>query len=334
MSTHPDLNNTATRAEALAGQGRIEQAYHLLEQAIAAGDGMAAFTLADWRMAGALIRRDLGEARRLYGLAAQLGIDEAGPVHIAMLANGAGGSGRRWGEALAMLARRTAHDPLARRQAALIADMALDEAGNPLGPPPQREVVHDAPRIERLPAFLTMDECRYVAETALPRLAPSVVFDPATGQQRQDPVRTARSTGFPFVIEDPVLHAIGRRIAHATGTRTQQGEPLQVLSYQSSQEYKLHSDALPHGDNQRVATFLVTLSDGFQGGATAFPRLGLELKGKPGDGLYFFNTDAHGQPEAAMWHAGMPVTQGRKLMLSRWIRERPLDLAGPPGRPF
>jgi prolyl 4-hydroxylase len=322
------------QAEMLASQGRVAEAFALLETAIAGGDGLAALTLANWRMAGALIRRDLDEARRLYGRAAELGVDEAAPVHIAMLANGAGGSGRRWGEALALLTRRTAHDPLAQMQTALIALMALDEAGNPLGLPAQREVVHDAPRIERLPEFLTADECRYVADMALPRLAPAVVFDPATGQQRQDPVRSAHSTGFPFVIEDPVLHAIGRRIAKATGTRTEQGEPLQVLSYQSGQEYKLHSDALPGGDNQRVATFLVTLSDGFQGGATVFPRLGLQLNGKPGDGLFFLNTDAKGQPDPAMWHAGMPVSQGRKLMLSRWIREKPLDLSGPPGRPF
>ena len=131
-----------------------------------------------------------------------------------------------------------------------------------------------------------------------------------------------------------MLHAINRRIAHATATTYEQGEPAQVLSYRPGEEYKLHSDALPGGGNQRVATFLVTLSDDFSGGATSFPRLGLELRGKTGDGLYFVNTDSAGQPEHAMWHAGLPVTQGRKLLLSKWIREEPLDLAGPPGRPF
>ena len=328
------MSDPASRAELLASQGQVAEAFALLEAAIDAGDGLAALTLADWRMAGALIRRDLGEARRLYGLAAELGVDEAAPVAIALLANGAGGNGRHWGEALAMLNRRAAKVPLARKQSLLIAAMALDAEGNPLWRPPERVIVHAAPRIERLPKFLTADECRYLAELALPRLAPSVVFDPATGQQRQDPVRTADSTGFPFVVEDPVLHAINRRIAKATGTTCEQGEPLQVLSYRQGQEYKLHSDALPGGGNQRVATFLVTLSEGYEGGATSFPRLGLELIGKPGNGLYFLNTDSQGQPEPAMWHAGLPVTQGRKLMLSKWIRARPLDLSGPPGRPF
>ena len=73
---------------------------------------------------------------------------------------------------------------------------------------------------------------------------------------------------------------------------------------------------------------------GIKAGQPAFLRLGLELTGKPGDGLFFVNTDARGQPEPAMWHAGLPVTRGRKLMLSKWIRDKPLDLAGPPGRPF
>ncbi len=272
------MQDHASRAELLAAQGRVGEAFALLEQATLGGDGMAALTLADWRMAGALIRRDLGEARRLYGRAAELGLDEAAAVHIALLANGAGGSGRRWSEALAMLSRRAAKDPLARKQCSLIAAMALDEEGNPLGMPPERATVHAAPRIERLPAFLTVDECRYLAELALPRLAPAVVFDPATGQQRQDPVRTAHSAGFPFVIEDPVLHAINRRIAAASATTCEQGEPLQVLSYQPGQEYKLHSDALPGGDNQRVATFLVTLSEGYQGGATGFSPAGAGTK--------------------------------------------------------
>lgn len=325
-----NLNNPSARAEELAGQGQIAEAFHLLEKATAAGDGLAALTLADWRMAGAVIRRDLGEARRLYGLAAKFGVAEAAPLHVAMLANGAGGSGRRWAEALALLA---AGDVGQRRQSALIAAMAIDAEGDPLAVP-EREVLHNSPRIERLPGFISVDECSYLIDIAQPRLAPAVVVDPRTGQQMRDPVRSALSAAFPFVAEDPVLHAINRRIAAATTTSWEQGEPLQVLSYQPGQEYKLHSDALPFGGNQRTLTLLVALSGGFTGGATAFPRLGLEWTGQPGDALFFTNTDSAGQPLAAMWHAGLPVTAGRKLLLSKWIRAEPLDLRGPPGRPF
>jgi prolyl 4-hydroxylase len=327
------VSSLSERAQQLAAQGRVAEAFALLDQATEQGDGLAAMTLASWRMSGALIRRDLGEARRLYGLAYQLGVDEAAPVHIALLANGAGGSGRHWNEALAELGRRAPKDHTAAVQAALIAAMPLDQAGDPLVPM-ESTVVHDDPRIECFSGFLSSKECSYLMSRAAPYLAPSVVVDPRTGQQRRDPVRTANSAGFPFVNEDPVLHAINRRIAVATRTSWEQGEPLQVLCYGPGQEYKLHSDALPNGDNQRMVTFLVRLNDQYSGGATSFPRLGLELTGKSGDALFFSNIDRAGQADATMWHAGMPVTQGQKWLLSKWIRQMPLDLSGPPGRPF
>jgi prolyl 4-hydroxylase len=211
--------------------------------------------------------------------------------------------------------------------------MALDEEGEFLGESAS-ECLSDDPMIHRFPAFLTSDECDYLAETALPRLQPAVVIHPTTGAFLRDPVRTSTSAGFPFVAEDPVLHAINRRIARATGTSYEQGEPLQVLSYEPGQQYKLHSDALPGQGNQRVVTFLVYLNDDYAGGETSFPDLGIAVRGAVGEGLIFHNVDAHGQPHPRARHAGLPVSRGRKLILSKWIRSDPLDLSGPPGRPL
>jgi prolyl 4-hydroxylase len=150
----------------------------------------------------------------------------------------------------------------------------------------------------------------------------------------QDPIRTSLGAAFPFTAEDPVLHAINRRIAKLTGTSYEQGEPLQVLSYAPGQQYRLHSDALPSGTNQRVLTLLVYLNNDFEGGETAFPDLGISHRGGAGDAIVFANVDAAGRPEMRARHAGLPVRRGRKWLLSKWIRERPLDLSGPPGRPF
>lgn len=325
-------------ALALARRGEVAGAMELLSEAIAAGDAMAAATLADWRVGGDLVRRDLAEARVLYGKAADLGLGEAEPVYIALLANGAGGSGRRWAEALARLGRRAGSDPLAAHQRDLIAAMAIDAQGDPLEPSP-REVISEEPRIAVIRGFLSAAECRYLAEQALPALQPAIVVHPQTGRAMLDPVRTALSAGFPFVLEDPVIHAINRRIMAATGTSYEQGEPIQVLSYEPGQEYKLHSDCLPPPPpgqrlNQRIQTFLVTLDDRFEGGETSFPRIGLNLRCAAGDAVHFVNIDQVGQPEQLAWHAGLPVKRGRKLLLSKWIRQAPLDLSGPPGRPF
>ncbi|OYW45562.1 MAG: hypothetical protein B7Z08_10040 [Sphingomonadales bacterium 32-68-7] len=321
------------RILAAASQGRVAESFQDLRQAAAGGGALAAATVAEWRMAGDLVRRDLAEAREYYGKAAALGFSAAEAPHIALLANGAGSSGRQWAAALAALS--ASRDPLARRQHALISAMALDSDGDPLAALPATDL-HPSPRIERLPAFLSADECRYLIDRALPALQPAVVLHPQTGQPMRDPMRSARSAGFPFVVEDPALHAINRRIAAVTGTCYEQGEPLQVLSYDPGEEYKLHSDALPPGagPNQRIATFLVALNTDYDGGDTAFPRLGLSWRGAIGEALHFRNVDAAGAPAAALWHAGTPVRRGRKFLLSKWLRAAPLDLSGPPGRPF
>lgn len=322
-----------SRALASVQRGAVEEAYHALIQAEAGGDAVAAATLAGWRLSGDVIRRDLAAARDHYGRAAALGFAAAVPIHIALLANGAGGSGRRWTEALAALDRLASADSASRRQSDLIAAMDLTADGEPRAIAPA-EIVRDDPRILRFRQFLTGDECRYLIERAAPLLQPSVVVDPRNGQFIRDTVRTGRGAAFPFILEDPAIHAINRRIAAMTGTTYAQGEPVQVLAYAPGEEYRLHSDALPFGDNQRRVTFLVRLNEGFGGGETAFPQLGLSLGGGIGDALCFLNVDGQGRSDQRVVHAGRPVTNGTKYLLSKWIRARDLDLAGPPGRPF
>lgn len=327
------MSQTVTRAEQLLQRGQVGEAFTGLRHAARHGDAQAAAMLGDLRLSGQVIRRDLGEAREWFGRAADLGFDEAEPIFTALLANGAGGSGRRWQDALARLKAAVSRDPWAARQSALLADMPLTGEGDPVDMPSPTEW-NAAPRIETRAGFLSPAECRYLIDRAEAFLQPSVVVHPQTGALVRDPVRSASAAGFPFVMEDPVLHAINRRIAAATGTTYEQGEPLQVLRYQPGEEYKLHSDALPPGGEQRVTTLLVALGEDFAGGETAFPRLGLTWRGGIGEALAFPNVDAAGRPEQSVWHAGMPVTRGTKFLLSKWIRGRPLDLSGPPGRPF
>lgn len=316
----------------LVQAGAVEDAYRLLERAIAAGDGLAAATLADWRMAGQLVRRDIAAARALYGRALALGVEHAAGPYLALLASGPGGAARDWPAAVALLAQRS-HDPLARQQSQLLKAMELTEAGDPRVVP-RVHALHEAPRIGAIPGFLTGAECAYLVERAAPRLQPSQVVDPRTGRLIHDPVRTARAAAFPFVLEDPVLHAINRRIAAASGTDWAQGEPAQVLCYRPGEEYKLHSDALPPGHSQRIITVLVALNEAYQGGATRFPAIDLAWRGHTGDALVFHNVASSGSADPAARHAGEPVARGTKYLLSRWIRECPLDLAGPGGRPF
>lgn len=318
-------------AQALVRGGEVVAAARLLDRAAAAGEAQAAFELANWRMAGDLVRRDLAEARRLFGVAADRGHRPAEAPYVALLANGAGGSGRRWREALARL--RAAGDLQSASQVALIDAMAIDAEGNPCEPCQWIEL-SAAPLILGAKALLTPDECKHLAAHAQAALQPAMVVHPASGQLVADPVRRSASAAFPFVRETPVLHAINRRIAAATATAWEQGEPVQVIAYGRGDEYRRHSDALPGAANQRTWTVLVWLTEDFTGGETAFPALGRSFRGRIGDALAFRNTDLRGAPDPLAIHAGLPVTSGRKLILSKWIRQAPLDLAGPPGRPL
>jgi prolyl 4-hydroxylase len=315
----------------LAENGRVSAAFEFLSNEVRRGNAEAAFLLARWRLAGDLIRRDLGEARRLFGVAFERGFEQAKAPYIALLANGAGGTDRRWTDALDLL--KSSRDDVSRRQSDILEKMDLDELGNPTGTPRPEAALKSIP-VWTLPGFLSEDESAFLCASALPRLQPSMVVHPISGAMVTDPVRRSSATAFPFIDENPVLHAVNRRIAAATGTAYEQGEPSQILCYDSGQEYRNHSDALPSTSNQRAITLLVYLTDNYDGGETYFPAVKWSYRGSIGDALLFSNIDECGRPNPLTVHAGLPVTKGRKMVLSKWIRSKPLDLQGPSGRPF
>jgi hypothetical protein len=69
-------------------------------------------------------------------------------------------------------------------------------------------------------------------------------------------------------------------------------------------------------------TFLVYLNDAYAGGETEFPKLALKHKGTTGEGLFFVNALASGEPDLRTLHAGRPPTSGEKWIVSQFIRNR------------
>jgi prolyl 4-hydroxylase len=186
-------------------------------------------------------------------------------------------------------------------------------------------MLSEAPYVAHFPGLFSEAECAYLIEAAEPLLQPAVIVHPVTGQLFRDPIRTSTAAAFPLAFENPAIHALNRRLAAATRSDVAQGEPLQILSYAPRQEYKPHHDAIPGAANQRIATILVYLNEGYEGGETHFPSAGLSFKGKAGDALMFRNTHDDGSTDEQTIHAGRPVKHGRKLIASRWIRAEPID---------
>ena len=312
---------TEAAVQAALSRNDVGEAHRLLAEAAEAGDGLAAFELGRWFLSGQLVPRDLSASRDYFGQAAELGHARGRMIHSALLAVGIGGP-RQWREAIAELHRAAAETPQAAEELRLIERMAIDEKGDPLSVPPT-DLVSESPAIFWVRSLFSTDECQALRDIAEPLLNASVIVDPATGKMRPDPIRTSEAAMFPWIDETPFIHALNRRIAAATGTSVEQGEPLQVLRYSPGQEYRSHSDALTGQDNQRIMTTLVYLNNDYEGGETSFPAPGLSLRGGIGDALIFRNVDAEGRPDPRATHAGRPVTSGRKWLASRWIRERP-----------
>ena len=316
------------RADTLLAAGRPLEAYSLLSGPQAGRDPEALFHLANWRLSGRIVRRDLGAARDLYRRAAEAGHAEALRIYTAFVANGTGGAAD-WPKALELLGRDPSPEAAAER--ALIEEMRLTPSGDPQALPAVNRL-SEHPQAASFPALFSPAECHFLIGAAEPWLRPSMVIDSQTGRQQLNPVRTSDSMSFGVLLEGPAVHALNRRLAAAAGTDVRQGESLQVLRYRPGQEYKPHSDALAGEPNQRILTMLVYLTEDYRGGETVFLKTGLRFRGGKGDALLFRNALADGRADEMAQHAGVPVTAGEKLIASRWIRARPFVF--PPPRPL
>jgi prolyl 4-hydroxylase len=308
------------QAYSLVAAGRAPEAVSMLGRLAAGGDGPACYQLAEWRREGQFVARDFALARDLYRRAGEAGLVEGMRRYLALVAVGIGGR-RDWQESLRLLAALARIDPLAERQLSLVQSMALTPDGDPASIP-EPETLSKSPGLTRFPGLFSEAECQYLGEAAEPLYEPAVTVEEYTGREFRTPIRTSDTAVFPWVGENPAIHALNRRIAAASRTDATQGEPLQILRYRQGQEYKPHIDAIPGLVPQRIFTMLVYLNDGFEGGETTFLKIGLTIAPRRGDGLLFHNVGADGKPDQDLLHAGLPVRRGVKRLASRWIRER------------
>lgn len=301
--------------------GRPAQAVEMLERLANAGETSAWLELGLLFLAGGNgIARDLPRARHYMIRSAEAGDPQGTEIAASFLAIGLGAP-PDWASAVAMLDRARSIVPSANAQLALIEAMDLDADGNP------RKLragsaISERPQVVSIADFATAEECAYLIERAQPRLKPSTVVDPTTGQLKMNPVRTSDAAVFPYVLEDLVIHALNRRMAAASGTVVGAGEPLNVIRYRPGEQYRPHFDSYDSSDNQRLWTMLVYLNDDFEGGDTVFNRTGLRIRAEKGKAILFRNASDEGVRDDWSQHAGEPVESGEKYIASRWIRAK------------
>lgn len=138
-----------------------------------------------------------------------------------------------------------------------------------------------------------LDKPEYVYET--PRLARGNMIDAGD-----------REVTVLLRLEQPALAVLG--ISRLMNAPVENGEGLQVLRYGPGGHSAPHFDFLVPSNTaneaslarsgQRMSTLIVYLNDVPQGGATAFPAIGLSVTPRRGNAVYF---EYAKQPPAARW---------------------------------
>ena len=197
---------------------------------------------------------------------------------------------------------------------------------------PQIAFSIDWPRIALFEGFVTDEECAGLVGIAGGRLARSTVYQRGDGTKSEHRGRTSQSAKIERA-ENDLVARVEQRISALTGLPEELGERMEMVRYGKAEEFAPHCDWFPPGHalgkkqleihGQRIATVILYVSDVAAGGSTVFPRLGLTIRPKRGNALYFWNLDRHGNPEPLTLHAGAPVEQGEKTIVNKWFRERP-----------
>ncbi|XP_055360209.1 prolyl 4-hydroxylase subunit alpha-1-like isoform X2 [Betta splendens] len=196
--------------------------------------------------------------------------------------------------------------------------------------PVKEEDEWDRPRIVRYHDIVSDKEMEKVKELAKPRLRRATVHDPQTGKLTTAHYRVSKSAWL-GAFEHPVVETINQRIEDITGLDITTAEELQVANYGVGGQYEPHfdfgrkdePDAFEElGTGNRIATWLLYMSDVAAGGATVFTDVGAAVQPKKGSAVFWYNLYLSGEGDYRTRHAACPVLVGNKWVSNKWIHER------------
>uniref|UniRef100_A0A4W5MTR1 Prolyl 4-hydroxylase subunit alpha-1 n=1 Tax=Hucho hucho TaxID=62062 RepID=A0A4W5MTR1_9TELE len=197
--------------------------------------------------------------------------------------------------------------------------------------PVKQEDEWDRPRIIRYHDILSNSEIEKVKELAKPRLRRATISNPITGVLETAHYRISKRRA---TVHDPQtgkLTTINQRIEDITGLNVKTAEELQVANYGVGGQYEPHfdfgrkdePDAFKElGTGNRIATWLIYMSDVPSGGATVFTDVGAAVWPKKGSAVFWYNLFASGEGDYSTRHAACPVLVGNKWVSNKWMHER------------
>ncbi|XP_075750763.1 prolyl 4-hydroxylase subunit alpha-2-like [Rhipicephalus microplus] len=211
--------------------------------------------------------------------------------------------------------------------------------------PLKLEILSLKPRVVVISDFLSTSEVNYLRSTARKGLVRAGIYSPEQVLGVPSWKRIGKVSWL-WDSDSDRLQRLSRRISITTGLSLESAEAYQVANYGLGGHYTPHMDAhnfekvadhVDIADGNRLATMLVYLSNVAAGGATAFVNLGIAVKPRVGDALFWYDVEPHDGSEfpeqMSFWHqkrradtltthVGCPVLWGSKWIVTKWIHER------------
>ena len=197
--------------------------------------------------------------------------------------------------------------------------------------PKAEDLGGDKADLFRVPGFLTPDECRRICEAIDRKVGPSTLFKGT----EVNGFRTS-STHY-FDREAPETLALEQKIDAVLGLDHSYAETTQGQRYEVGQQFKHHFDYFFESQEywqterrrggQRTWTAMVFLNEPEAGGETDFKELELPIPPETGTLVTWNNMGRDGLPNSNTFHAGTPVIEGSKYVITQWYRQEPWSLS-------
>ncbi|GAV06584.1 hypothetical protein RvY_16550 [Ramazzottius varieornatus] len=205
--------------------------------------------------------------------------------------------------------------------------------------PVKAELLNIDPDMLMYHQVVSDNEMTVIKMLAAPRLARATVQNSITGELETAHYRISKSAWL-HKDDHEVIDRVNKRITAITGLDTDYAEELQIANYGIGGHYEPHFDFARKaeakafqslGMGNRIATWLLYMSDVEAGGATVFPRLNKAFWPEKGSAVFWHNLHKNGEGDLRTRHAACPVLSGVKWVSNKWIHEYGQEFRRPCG---
>ena len=184
--------------------------------------------------------------------------------------------------------------------------------------------------MQEIQNFITQEECKEIIKLIDSNHSRSSVV--VGGSDRSDITNHRTSSTSNLDPNNVIVQSVHKKISNFLNLPLEKGESLQGQLYEVGQYFKPHNDFFTgpaydmhcKSSGNRTHTLMIYLNDDFEGGETNFPSLNKKVVAEVGKAIWWKNME-DGQTLADTLHEGVPVTTGKKYIVTSWWRENKWD---------